>query len=74
MKNSSLDFIEEQLKQKFHKEINISQKIKLLTLVPVHWTIQKSVNEFKINSMVKQAIALRDIKGILGERSTDIKN
>ena len=74
MKNSSLDFIEEQLKQKFHKEINISQKIKLLTLVPVHWTIQKSVNEFKINSMVKQTIALRDIKGILGERSTDIKN
>ena len=36
LKSSSLDFILEQLKQKFHNEINISQKIKLLTLVPVH--------------------------------------
>ena len=47
LKSSSLDFIEEHLKQKFHNEINISQKIKLLTLVPVHWTIQETINEFK---------------------------
>ena len=40
LKSSSLDFIVEQLKQKFHNEINISQKIKLLTLVPVYWAIQ----------------------------------
>ena len=39
LKSSSLDFIVKQLKQKFHNEINISQKIKLLNLVPVHWTI-----------------------------------
>ena len=44
LKSSSLDFIVEQLKQKFHNEINISQKIKLLTLVPVHWTIQEQHN------------------------------
>ena len=75
LKSSSLDFIVEQLKQKFHNEINISQKIKLLTLVPVHWTIQETINEFKTTQyMVKQARALRDVKGILGERSTDIKN
>ena len=41
LKNSSLHFIVEQLKQKFHNEINISQKIKLLTLVPVHWIFRK---------------------------------
>ena len=75
LKSSSLDFIVEQLKQKFHNEINISQKIKLLTLVPVTWTIQETINEFKTTQyMVKQARALRDVKGVLGERSTDIKN
>ena len=75
LKSSSLDFIEEQLKQKFHNEINISQKKKLLTLVSVHWTIQETLNEFKTTQyMVKQARALRDVKGILGERSTDIRN
>ena len=62
LKSSSLDFIEEQLKQKFHNEINISQKIKLLTLVSVHWTIQETLNEFKTTQyMVKQARALRDV-------------
>ena len=75
LKSSSLDFIEEQLKQKFHNEINISQKIKSITLVPVHWTIQETINEFKTTQyMVKQARALRGVKGILGERSTDIRN
>ena len=74
-KSSSLDFTVEQLKQKFHNKINISQKIKLLTLVPVHWAIQETVNEFKTTQyMVKQARALQDVKGILGERSTDIRN
>ena len=75
LKSSSLDFIVEQLKQKFCNEINILQKKKLLTLVPVHWTIQETLNEFKTTQyMVKQARALRDVKGVLGERSTDIKN
>ena len=75
LKSSSLDFTVEQLKQKFHNKINISQKIKLLSLVPVHWAIQETVNEFKTTQyMVKQARALRDVKGILGERSTDIRN
>ena len=75
MKSSSLDFIEEQLKQKFHNEINISQKIKLLTFVPVHWTIQETINEFKTTQyVVKQARALQDVKGILGKKSTDIRN
>ena len=47
----------------------------MLTLVPVHWTIQETINEFKTTQyMVKQARALRDVKGILGERSTDIRN
>ena len=47
----------------------------MLTLVPVHWTIQETINEFKTTQyMVKQARALQDVKGILGERSTDIKN
>ena len=74
LKSAFLDFIVEQLKQKFYNEINISQKKKLVTLVPVHWTIQETINEFKTTQyMVKQARALRDVKGILGERSTDIK-
>ena len=47
-KSSSLDFIVEQHKQKFYNEINISQKTKLLTLVPVYWTIQETINEFKM--------------------------
>ena len=43
--------------------------------VTVHWTIQETINEFKTTQyMVKQARVLRDVKGILGERSTDIKN
>ena len=75
LKCSSLDYLVDQLKQNFNNENNISQKIKLLTLVPVHWTIQETINEFKTSQyMVKQARALRDTKGILGERSTDIKN
>ena len=75
LKSSPLDFIVEQLKQKFHNEINISQKIKSLSLVPVHWTIQETINEFKTTQyMVKQARALRDIKGILGERSRHKKS
>ena len=74
LKSSSLDFIVEQLKQKFYA-INISQKIKLLTLVPIHWTIQETINEFKTTQyMMKQARALRDIKGILGERSRHKKS
>ena len=47
LKISSLDYLVEQLKQKFHNENSISKKIKLLTLVPVHWTIQETINKFK---------------------------
>jgi hypothetical protein len=63
------------LKEKFDSESNITQKIKLLTLVPVHWTIEETMKEFKTTQyIVRQARSLKESKGILGERSLGSNN
>lgn len=74
LKAESMDYFVQKLREKFSKEVNVSEKIKLLTLVPVHWTIDQTVQEFKTTQyIVRQARTLREEKGILGERIMDNK-
>jgi hypothetical protein len=65
--NSQLHRLMELLKQKC--EVSSKQeKVKLLTLVPDTWTIEKTSKEFGISTrLVKQARELKKQKGILGE-------
>ena len=57
------------LREKYDKEVNITKKIKLLTLVPIHWTLEFTMQEFNTTQyMVREARKLRDEKGILRDR------
>ena len=61
IKSDSLHYFVGKLKEKFDNESNISEKIKLLTLVPVHWTIEETIREFETTQyMVRQARSLKD--------------
>lgn len=45
-----------------------NEKIKLLTLVPTSWSIQKTMEEFSVSQhMVKRAREIKKTKGILGD-------
>ena len=57
------------LREKYDKEVNITKKIKLVTLVSIHWTLEFTMQEFNTTQyMVREARKLRDEKGILGDR------
>ena len=46
LKAESLDYFVVKLREKYDKEVNITEKIKLLTLVPIHLTLEFTMQEF----------------------------
>ena len=66
-KSSDLDRLCELIKEKLIIS-NRTEKLKLLTLTPASWTIQKTVEYFAVTkSMVETSHKLKKSKGILGE-------
>ena len=71
-KADSMDKLVTLLKEKFHSILSYEEKVKLLTLVPHHWTIEKTVKEFNSSQyIVRAARDLKEKSGILGKRKTN---
>jgi hypothetical protein len=64
-----------QLKNKFITTENVADRINLLTLVPDHWTMQRTKAEFGATEyMVKQGRQLLKEKGVLGNMESRDKS
>jgi hypothetical protein len=58
------------LKTKYINSNSIDEKVKILTLTPEHWSIDKVASEFDTGKyIVRQARQLLHTKGVLGERN-----
>ena len=66
-KASDLDMLTEAIKEKL-KIANNKEKVKLLTITPVSWSIQQTADFFCVSTaMVKKAKNLKKTNGILSE-------
>lgn len=67
--SESLVKLVENLKRKFDESDSYEERIRLLTLVPEHWSNQRIEKEFECtNYIVRQARELKERHGILGTR------
>ena len=67
LKLSDLDILTQEIKEKL-KIKNNKEKVKLLIIMPVTWSIQQTANFFGVSTaMVKQARNLKQTNSILSE-------